>query len=197
MTLQRTLAPVLSAFVITTLLILLMHRLIYFDKPRLEQANQAPALSFSDVIEEQPPIITPPDRKEFTQVKELPITDKDFIIEPNIIDNEGGLVLPIKFKPSVVGNPDSNQLILLMGYPPEYPPAALSREQQGYVVVVFKVNQDGSTFDAYVSESEPRGVFDRSALKAIAKFKYRPKMVNGVAQVAHNQRYLFRYDLEQ
>ena len=84
-----------------------------------------------------------------------------------------------------------------MGYPPEYPPAALSREQQGYVVVVFKVNQDGSTFDAYVSESEPRGVFDRSALKAIAKFKYRPKMVNGVAQVAHNQRYLFRYDLEQ
>ena len=89
-----------------------------------------------------------------------------------------------------------NQLTLLMGYPPVYPNRALMSNIEGFVVVGFSVSQAGEVFDAYILESEPKGVFDRSSLQAIGKFRYRSQVVNGKPIATDGQRYMFTYEID-
>jgi protein TonB len=62
---------------------------------------------------------------------------------------------------------------------PVYPRRALSRGIEGYVVVEFTVTKSGAVKDPVVVEAEPSGIFDRAAINAALKFKYKPKVVNG------------------
>lgn len=62
---------------------------------------------------------------------------------------------------------------------PIYPRRALERGQEGYVKLSFTVTATGSVRDPIVVESVPPKIFDRSAIQAALKFKYKPKMVNG------------------
>ena len=62
---------------------------------------------------------------------------------------------------------------------PEYPRDALRRGQEGYVVVEFTVQTDGSTADIKVVESEPRNAFDREAIRAVSRWKFEPALRDG------------------
>lgn len=64
---------------------------------------------------------------------------------------------------------------------PIYPRRAQSRGIEGYVVVEFIVTKNGSVRDPVVIKAEPEGVFDRAAIDAALKFKYKPRVVDGVA----------------
>lgn len=65
---------------------------------------------------------------------------------------------------------------------PIYPRRAQSRGIQGYVVVEFTVTSNGSVRDPIVVHSEPENIFDRAAVDAALKFKYKPRVVDGVPQ---------------
>jgi len=93
-------------------------------------------------------------------------------------------------------NLNDSQLVLALGFPPIYPNSASLRGIEGYAVVGFSVDKAGHVFDAFIIESEPNATFDKSALKAIRKFKYKAKMVNGKPVTADGQRYLFTYKIE-
>ncbi len=62
---------------------------------------------------------------------------------------------------------------------PIYPRRAQSRGIEGYVVLQFIVTKTGSVRDPEVIEASPPGIFDRAAINAALKFKYKPKVVNG------------------
>ena len=62
-----------------------------------------------------------------------------------------------------------------------YPRRAQSRGIEGFVIVEFVVTKTGSVSKAKIVQAEPEGVFDRAALDAVAKFKYKPRVVDGVA----------------
>ncbi len=62
-----------------------------------------------------------------------------------------------------------------------YPRRAQSRGIEGFVIVEFVVTKTGAVSQAIVVKAEPEGVFDRAALDAVAKFKYKPRVVDGVA----------------
>lgn len=64
---------------------------------------------------------------------------------------------------------------------PVYPRRAQSRGLEGFVIVEFTVSKTGATRDAFVVKAEPEHVFDRAALDAALKFKYKPRVVDGVA----------------
>ena len=64
---------------------------------------------------------------------------------------------------------------------PIYPRRAQSRGLEGYVIVEFTVTTNGSVRDPIVIEAKPEGVFDRAALNAALKFKYKPRVVDGTA----------------
>ncbi len=62
---------------------------------------------------------------------------------------------------------------------PVYPRRAQTRGIEGYVLLEFVVTKTGAVRDPVVIESKPPGIFDRAALQAALKFKYKPKVVNG------------------
>jgi len=61
---------------------------------------------------------------------------------------------------------------------PVYPRRALERGLEGYVVVEFTVTKNGTVTDIVVVETT-NSVFNRAAIKAAGKFKYKPKVVDG------------------
>ena len=60
-----------------------------------------------------------------------------------------------------------------------YPRRAQTRGIEGYVILEFVVTKTGSVRDPVVIEAKPPGIFNRAALQAALKFKYKPKVVNG------------------
>lgn len=62
---------------------------------------------------------------------------------------------------------------------PVYPRRALQRGIEGYVIVEFTVDRTGAVKRPSVIKAEPEGLFDRAAMDAALKFKYKPRVVNG------------------
>lgn len=62
---------------------------------------------------------------------------------------------------------------------PVYPARALSRGIEGYVDMSFTVTTTGTVKDPIVDFSTS-SLFDRAATRAVLKFKYKPRVVDGV-----------------
>nr|MDJ0699319.1 energy transducer TonB [Woeseiaceae bacterium] len=73
----------------------------------------------------------------------------------------------------------ARELTPLVRIPADYPISALSKEIEGWVLVRFTVTETGSVADPEILRSEPPGVFDRSAKRAVLKWKYQPQIVDG------------------
>ena len=80
---------------------------------------------------------------------------------------------------------------------PDYPPRALSRGLEGWVRVQFTITPTGTVKDATVVEAEPRGMFEDAALKAIARWRYNPRVEGGVAVERVGVQTIIRFQLEQ
>ena len=87
-------------------------------------------------------------------------------------------------------------VIPLVRMNPDYPPSALRRELEGWVQVQFTITPTGTVKDAIVVDAEPADVFDDAALKAIARWRYNPKVENGTAveRVGVQTRIVFQLD---
>lgn len=70
---------------------------------------------------------------------------------------------------------------------PKYPTSAASDGIEGWVQLSFNISPTGEVIDATVVNSEPKRIFDREALRAIKRWKYRPKVIEGVAQLQTGQ----------
>lgn len=74
--------------------------------------------------------------------------------------------------------PSDGEYLPIVKVQPIYPRRALSRGVEGYVIVEFTVTKQGTTKDVFVVESTS-SMFDNAAMKAAAKFKYKPRVVDG------------------
>ena len=87
-------------------------------------------------------------------------------------------------------------VVAMMHVQPEYPPSAITRGIEGHVVVAFDVSADGLVHNIrIVGSSHP--VFERAALKAAERFRYKPAVVDGVARQSTGLRYRFTFRLEE
>ena len=82
-----------------------------------------------------------------------------------------------------VGEDDKVELEVKRIYsqPAKFPRKALRLAKDGYVLVEFDIDTDGSVIDPYVVESEPAGLFERAAMKSIRKYLYEPPVYEGVS----------------
>ncbi len=80
---------------------------------------------------------------------------------------------------------------------PKYPTAAAREGIEGWVQLSFNVSPTGEVIDAQVINAEPKRIFDREALRAIKRWKYRPKVINGVAQMQTGQSVQLDFKLDQ
>ena len=79
---------------------------------------------------------------------------------------------------------------------PEYPPRAIAGSIEGWVQVRFTVTAVGTVRDAIVVASEPATIFNEAALKAIARWRYNPRVENGEAVERVGLQTVFRFELE-
>jgi protein TonB len=91
---------------------------------------------------------------------------------PVAVDVRGGKGLPVG---------TDRDVLPLVRVAPDYPPRALANGIEGWVQVRFTITPTGSVRDAVVVASEPRSVFDDAALKAIARWRYNPRVDGGQA----------------
>jgi TonB family protein len=73
----------------------------------------------------------------------------------------------------------ASELSLLEYDVPEYPPAQLRRNVQGWVELQFVVTDSGMTRDLTVVAAEPPDVFDQAAINSVAAYRYRPFELGG------------------
>jgi len=92
----------------------------------------------------------------------------------------GGPYLGQWYGQSNPGAPDSD-VVPIVRISPQYPRQALLNGQEGWVKVEFTITPDGRVIDAVVRDADPRGVFDRAALQAIIRWKFKPRYVDGQA----------------
>ncbi|MBW2420527.1 MAG: energy transducer TonB, partial [Deltaproteobacteria bacterium] len=63
----------------------------------------------------------------------------------------------------------------------QYPMGAKQRGVEGWVELMFTITRAGTVTDIVVTASKPGTVFNRSAVQAVSRWKYNPKVVDGSA----------------
>lgn len=86
----------------------------------------------------------------------------------------------------------------LVAIAPQYPTRAAQRGIQGWCLVSFTVDGLGNVVEESIQvvDAEPTNIFDRSSLRAAARFKFQPRVVDGEGVNVDGVQYLFRYQLE-
>ena len=65
--------------------------------------------------------------------------------------------------------------------PPMYPQKELVRKTEGWVKLLIDVNEFGAVSSATVLQAKPARAFNAAAIKAVRKWKFHPKVVDGKA----------------
>jgi len=73
------------------------------------------------------------------------------------------------------------EAIPLVRVNPLYPPRAQSRGIEGWVLLQFTISPQGTTKDIEILDADPKGYFERAAKDAVQKYKYKPRIEDGVA----------------
>ncbi|MBH0016197.1 energy transducer TonB [Pseudoalteromonas sp. NGC95] len=82
--------------------------------------------------------------------------------------------------------PDNPHSTLIMPNPPVYPIKSVREKIEGSVTMSFDVNTSGKPINIKVIKAEPVKIFDKAAIRSLSKWRYAPKVVNGIAVVDEN-----------
>ncbi len=91
------------------------------------------------------------------------------------------------------------QTVPLHEVEPVYPIRAFNRKIEGWAQVKFTITPAGTVDpdSIEVTDAQPRGMFDTSAMQAIAQFRFEPRIQDGVAVELPNVQHVFRYKLDE
>ena len=76
-----------------------------------------------------------------------------------------------------LGAPSDSDSVPLVRVPPQYPIRAAERGIEGWVVLSFTITATGTVENPRVLDAQPKRIFDRAAIRALKKWKYRPLVV--------------------
>ena len=164
----------------TFALLLLMNDLISQPGPELKQPPPPWIPDLYRLPEEYkpplPPPPVPPDRPDPPPVTKVETYDP--------FAGPGGEVDFVKPETAVPVSPRGTgvadgDVLPIFKVTPNYPLTAAKRGVEGYVVIRFTVDELGRIVDPEIVEAMPAGFFNRSALEAVRRFKYRPRVLNG------------------
>ncbi|MCR9277851.1 MAG: energy transducer TonB [Pseudomonadaceae bacterium] len=102
---------------------------------------------------------------------------------------------PARTKPTAHTYSDGSA-VPIVSVTPRYPERAKRRGLQGYVVVEFGISALGNVVNPTVIEAEPSNVFDRAALAAVARYKYKPSVANGEPVAVNGVLHRLVFELE-
>jgi len=127
-----------------------------------------------------PPKPPPPPSKMRVEAANVQVAGGGFAM-PNVElnANVGGGGFVGQMGSGGVGGLFDGDIIPLQRIPPQYPRDAARNGITGWVQLEVTVNADGTVRSARVIESKPKGMFEASAVQAVMRWKFKPKVVNG------------------
>lgn len=187
--------------VATFALFLLMQALIKSDKSPFDDAVEGKIVDFVRLQEEneietktRKPKPPPPPDEPPPEMPQQSFDNADVSIgvdmgavDTNVDLNVGG----------VGGVSSDGEYLPIVKVAPVYPRRAQTRGIEGYVLLEFVVTKTGAVRDPVVIEASPPGIFDRAAIQAALKFKYKPKVVNGEPIDVAGVRNLITFELAE
>jgi protein TonB len=206
--------PIALATVTTIGLLWVMQSLIIGQEANLDEAKSMNLVDFVRTPESQevevkqrqpkkppPPEEPPPeiDKVDFS----VAVESSEWGMSPVLDADAGNMSNSFSFVS------DGSQLPIVK-VQPAYPQTALIHGQEGWVVLQFSIDEIGRVVDPIVLENcahvsapgkseecwdHPNRVFDSAALRAVKKFKYKPKIEDGVAVAVHNVRHKITFEL--
>lgn len=197
-TIPRYLTAAAGSLLVTAGITYLMVQLISMDDFTVPESVPSPPITFMEVREDEPvdetirkPEPPPPVEQEPEVPMQLAQLDNGSVgVDVNIVAPVTSDGINIKHSGLVDG-----EQIPIVRVAPTYPPNAVSRGIEGYVILSFSITPSGATANPTVIEANPKGVFDRAAIRAVNKFKYKPKVVDGEAQTVHNVQHRVTFEL--
>ncbi len=139
-----------------------------------------------------------PDRKPPEQPPPPPQIDFSQNLNP---DDAIGVIVPIvdaalELVAADLGTGGSDRdVVPLVRIEPQYPMSAKQRGVEGWVELMFTITAAGTVADIVVTASNPGTVFNRSAVQAVRKWQYKPKVENGTAVVRPGVRQRIKFQL--
>lgn len=190
---MRFLVSLAAGVVVALGLFLLMHQLISGSPSIRKDSDERLALDFvrveqdeiENVKERKPPPEPeepkePPPPPKLTQPsQDKPRPDLPRMQTPRISLPAGAGGGPYLGQWSAGDASAEGDVIPIVRIEPQWPREALVEGISGWVLIEFTINEDGTVSDPEVVDAEPRRMFERNALRAIYKWKFKPRIVDG------------------
>ena len=174
-------------------LFLLMHTLISGDANKNRDRDESVRLDFIQVDQDEienirkrtpppkpePPKKPPPPPKLTVDSTDRPQQQMPDMQMPRIDLGIGAGAGPYLGNWSAGDRNAEGDVIPIVRIEPQFPRDALVKGIEGWVVVEFTIEPDGTVSDPRVVDSNPRRIFDRNAVRAIYKWKFKPRIVDG------------------
>ncbi|WP_194868866.1 energy transducer TonB [Pseudoalteromonas sp. PPB1] len=199
-TLNKVLLSFLGACGVTFAAFAFMQHLISQDL-EFKQAPITYTPVFLPEVKQDTPVETiqklPPPPKPVPKAPPKPTVNAE---TPTVALNGLGSAPVVETGPIQMGSsmkPTDMQATPIVRIEPRYPTVAARDGTQGWVELHFTISETGEVVDARVANAEPKRVFNREALKALKRWKYRPQVVNGQPQRQPGQKVVLEFKLNQ
>ena len=197
--LQRYGIGVLGGVVVTLALLWLMRSVIANPQAATDSGIEGHVLDLVHVQEDQDIIVKkrkpepPPPPSPPPPSLPKPTFDTEVSMGAEI----GAVDVEVNVDLGTGGFSQDGEYLPIVKVQPIYPRRAQTRGIEGYVLLEFVVTATGAVRDPIVIEAKPPGIFDRAAINAALKFKYKPKVVNGEAIEVGGVRNLIKFELTE
>lgn len=202
---MRYLVSLVTAFVLISGMFFFMHRLIT-EHGAMAQLQSAARIEFSRLRRDSE-VKSRREEKAKMQTTAAPPTPQLAAITSF---GAGAAVMgvPVKVQATAVvttqkiklekmqGGSDRD-VVPLVRIEPEYPMMAAQQRIEGWVLLRFNITPVGTVKDARVIDSNPKAIFDETSVKAVMRWKYNPKIENGVAVERRGVEVILRFNLEK
>lgn len=192
--LTRTLVVIPQSALVTLLLLIIADRLKQHEWGSTKEGKvrfsnwHYHIKNYREIIQTGRTLITtyrcPQDIGEVAGVIDITLADKPVVIKTGTNIKIG------------TGLPDSKS-ISIFKVDSIYPENARRRGIEGYVIVEHTVTKQRTAEDPIVIEVQPKGIFNRAAIKSALRYQYEPLVVNGKALEGADVSAKFIFELEQ
>lgn len=206
----RLISSLVIGVIVALALFLLMHALIsgtgsvdasrddgqIVDFVRVERESEARRKERQVPKEPPPPDKPPPPPKLEVSDQQKPPPQRLNMITPNIDSPLGTGTGPYLGGYQQGQQAAEGDAIPIFQIRPQFPREALLEGISGWVRMEFTITPTGTVEDVKVVESEPRRLFDRNAVRALLKWKFKPRVIDGQA-VSRKARITLDFNLDE
>ncbi len=204
MVIKRAIITVPLAFVVTAALIMLMVALIEMGDLDLDksQSIKMPNIFMPEVETMANREVQKPEKPKVDKQPPPDIPQQDF----DNIDadsNIGAINAPDSMSADLdlsIGtglSASDGEYLPIVKVAPQYPSRASSRGIEGYVILQYTVTKQGTVENPVVVEAEPANIFNRAAIKSALRYKYKPRVEDGVPMAVHGVRTRITFKLAE